>query len=126
MIVYETREFIKILRRIKKKQGVRAKFLQDNYYYFTNDFIAELHKLDYVRYGRMNGKKFTTETADGTKGHVNTEMFLGLGERGNYVIDQANKERWAVVREVGLCLLSAIVGGLVTILLGFFTTLLQS
>lgn len=117
MQVYETREFIKILRRIKKEHGVRAMLLQEKYYYFTNDFITELHKLDYVRYGRMDGKKFTTETADGTKGHVNTKMFLGIGERGNYIIDQANKERRAVIREICLCFLSALVGGLASYLL---------
>ena len=52
-----------------------------------------------------------------SQGYDTETMYLGIAERGKYVIDQYRKERNAIIREVALCFLSAVVGCLATLLI---------
>lgn len=114
MEVYETRELVKILLEINQKDGLLAKSLKEKHDFFTNAYREELVKLKYVRLGYKVNNKFTTKT-DST-GYDSETMYLGIAERGKYVIDQHRKEQNAIIREVVLCFLSALVGALFTLL----------
>ena len=106
MEVYETRELIKILLAINRRNGLHAKSLRKKY---------ELLKLKYVRMGYKENGKFTTEKH--SPGYNSETTYLGIAEHGKYVIDCYRKERNAIIREVALCFLSAVIGGLVTLLI---------
>ena len=114
MEIYETRELVKILLEMDKKDGLHAKSLQEKHEFFTNAYRAELVKQKYVQLGYKVNNKFTTKT-DST-GYDSETMYLGIAEHGKYVIDQHRKERNAIIREVVLCFLSALVGALFTLL----------
>jgi hypothetical protein len=115
MEVYETRELIKILLAINRRNGLHAKSLRKKYDFFTQPYEDELIKLKYVRMGYKENGKFTTEKH--SSGYNSETTCLGIAEHGKYVIDCYRKERNAIIREVALCFLSAVIGGLVTLLI---------